>query len=117
MTSNPCAQVLRVVPPAQQLEVFPRGLPACGRLAGISAPPGVAKRKPDAASKGYGYRAVVGTYGLPTEVLLEPVYSGVFRYGFVLEEAAPVVAFYSHLLEPQHFFPVKPAIGASDQGA
>src|SRR6266513_4453986 len=72
---------------------IPAGLPARGRLGGIPTPPGVAKRKPEAASDGHWQRAVVGTYLLPAEVLLEPVDPRVFRHGFVLEEAAPVIAF------------------------
>src|SRR5260221_1949577 len=95
---------------------FPAGLPVRGRLGGISTPPGVAKGKPYPASDGYRHRAVVGTHRLPAEVFLEFVDPGVLRYGFVLEEPSPVVAPYSHLLELQHFFPMKPAIGAPDQG-
>src|SRR2546423_12993162 len=93
------------------------GLPVRCRLGGISTPPGIAKRKPDAAFEGHRHRAVVRAHLLSAEVLLELVDSGVFRYGFVLEDAPPVIARYSHLLELQHFFPVKPAIGAPDQGA
>src|SRR5690242_1457717 len=86
-----------------------------GRASGFPAPPGVAKGKPDAALEGDRHRAVVGPHRLPAEVLLEFVDPGVFRHGFVLEQAAPVVAAYSHLLEPQHFLPVQPPIGAPDQ--
>src|SRR5580765_2374758 len=81
------------------------------------ASPRLAKGKPDAAFEAYGQGAVVRTNRLPAEVFLEFVDSGIFRYGFVLEEPSPVVAFYPHLLEPQHFLPVQPAIGAPDQGA
>src|SRR5579864_7204038 len=83
----------------------------------FQAAPRIAKGKPETASERHRYRAVVGTYLLSAKVLLEPVDSGVFRYGFVLEKPAPVVAFYSHLLEPQHFLPMQPAIGAPDQGS
>src|SRR5882762_1384719 len=94
-----------------------RALRGRGWPGGIPTPPGIAKGKPDAAFEGDRHRAVVRAHLLPAEVFFESVDSGVFRYGFVLEEAAPVVALYSHLLELQHFSPVKPAIGASDQGA
>src|SRR5580765_7268929 len=80
------------------------------------ASPRLAKGKPDAAFEAYGQGAVVRTNRLPAEVFLEFVDSGIFRYGFVLEEPSPVVAFYPHLLEPQHFLPMQPAIGAPDQG-
>ena len=79
--------------------------------------PGIAKGKPNAASDGHRHCAVVGTFGLPAEAPLERVDSGVFRYGLVLEHAPPVVAFYSHLLEPQQVFPMKPAISSPDQSA
>src|SRR6267142_5987016 len=93
------------------------GLPVCGRPGGIPAAPGVAQGKPYATPEGNRHGAVVGTYPLPAEVLLEAVDPGVFRYRFVLEETAPVVALHSHFLEPQHLLPVQPAVGASDQGA
>src|SRR5258706_8678977 len=96
---------------------FSPSLRVRGCLDGTSAPPGIAKGKPDAAFEGNRHRAVVGAHRLPAEVFLEFVDSGVFRHGFVLEQAAPVVAPYSHLLELQHFLPMQPAIGAPDQGA
>src|SRR5260221_4362433 len=94
-----------------------RALRARGWPGGMSTAPCIAKGKPDAAFEGDRHRAVVRAHLLPTEVFFESVDPGVFRYGFVPEEAAPVVALYSHLLELQHFSPVKPAIGAPDQGA
>src|SRR5260221_3782363 len=94
-----------------------RALRACGWPGGMSPAPCIAKGKPYAAFEGDRHRAVVRAHLLPAEVFFESVDSGVFRYGFVLEKAAPVVALYSHLLELQHFSPVKPAIGAPDQGA
>src|SRR6266436_4116095 len=93
-----------------------RALRGRGWPGGMSTPPGIAKGKPDAAFEGDRHRAVVRAHLLPTEVFFESVDPGVFRYGFVLEEAAPVVALFSHLLELQHFSPVKPAIVAPDQG-
>src|SRR6266436_5921542 len=93
-----------------------RALRGRGWPGGMSTAPCIAKGKPDVAFEGDRHRAVVRAHLLPAEVFLEFVDSGVFQYGFVLEEAAPVVALYSHLLELQHFSPVKPAIGAPDQG-
>src|SRR5258706_574606 len=93
-----------------------RALRARGWPGGMSTAPCIAKGKPDAPFEGDRHRAVVRAHLLPAEVFFEFVDPRVFRNGFVLEKASPVVAPYSRLFEPQHFLPMKPAIGASDEG-
>src|SRR6266513_943014 len=111
----------RQVSASRCLSVVPLDYLGCRRSAtrgiGSVTAPRVANGKIDAASNGDRYCAVVRAFLPPAEVPLEVVDPGALRCGFVLEHAPPVVALYSHLLEPQHVFPMKPAIRSPDQGA
>src|SRR5258706_4774081 len=79
--------------------------------------PGIAKDEIDSASQVHGYCAVVGSFAPAAETAFELVDSSTIRYGFVLEQAAPIVALHSHLLEPQHVLPMEPPIGTANQRA
>src|SRR5256885_10953226 len=114
--SKPAASSIRIWADTEY-RLMRKGSDRCLAERGVSTPPGITKRKPNAAFEGHRQRVVVRAHLLSAEVLFELVDSGVFRHGCVLEEAPPVVARYSHLLELQHFLPMKPAIGAPDQGA